>query len=245
MMDDFQYLSEYYDSFVGADYPTMAEYVHQKLTLLQCKGKYGVDLGCGSGTLTYQMAQLGYDMIGIDRSNGMLAQAAFKRPEGSDVLFLQQDLTDFELYGPSDFMISTLDCINYLDSEGVCRFLKACNQNLAADGLLIFDFNTLYKYESVLDGRTFVYETEDAFCVWENEFDGHTMYYDLTYFILNEQGSYNRFEDHQSQTYHSPEFIMKQLAEHGFSVLSAEEDYTSCPLSETTQRIVITAKKEQ
>lgn len=243
-MDDFQFLSDYYDAFVGADYDKIAAYIQDKLAAKGLGKGYGVDLGCGSGTLTFLLEKQGHDMIGIDRSEGMLTQVFDKMPEESQALFTLQDLTDFELYGAADFMVSTLDCLNYFDSpEDIDHFLQCCTDNLKDGGLLIFDFNTLYKYEHVLDGQNFIYETEEAFCVWENEFDGIKMYYDLIYFVQNESGSYERREDHQVQTFFAKELILEKLKKYGFDLLSAESDYDSRPVTEDSQRIVITAQK--
>ena len=88
----------------------------------------------------------------------------------------------------------------------------------------------------------FVYETEDVFCVWENEFDGNEMHYDLTYFVKSGD-KYKRFEDYQRQVYYVPEKILGLLEQCGFDILSLEDDYEEKALSEQTDRIVLTAQK--
>lgn len=242
-MDDFGYLSYYYDQFVGADYCAIGQYIDHKIQKYCPIARDGVDLGCGSGTLTYILEEYGYDMIGVDRSQSMLMQAADKKPPHSNVLLLQQDLTRLQLHHPVDFMISTLDCLNYLEEENdVERFLKRCASFLKPNGLLILDYNTIYKYKHILDGQNFIYETEDTFCVWENEFDGQHMYYDLTYFVQTDN-LYERCEDHQIQTYYSSETILNLIQAAGFDVLSLEDDYRGISVGEQTQRIVLTAQK--
>lgn len=242
-MIGFEVLSDYYDMFVGADYDGIANYIDLNIKKHCPAATYGVDLGCGSGTLTFKLSDMGYDMIGIDGSEAMLCRAVDKKGSDSNVLFLQQDLTHFDLYGAADFMISTLDCLNYLTNiEAIDLFFRRVALFLKQDGLFIFDFNTLYKYAGVLDGQNFVYETDDAFFVWENEFDGKNMYYDLTYFVRDDN-RYVRLEDHQQQTYYSLQDILDLLKKYNFSVLSVTDDYTDQPLNDKTQRIVITAKK--
>ncbi len=242
-MDDFEYLAYYYDQFVGADYAKMGEYIQTKIKQYRPYAQFGADLGCGSGTLTYILEKYGYDMIGVDRSQSMLMQAMDKKPVTSNVVLLQQDLTKLDLIQPIDFMVSTLDCLNYLETENqVKSFFGRCARFLQPGGVLIIDFNTISKYSHILNGQTFVYETEDAFCVWENEFNGNHMYYDLTYFV--QKGSlYERFEDHQVQTYYAPETICQFLENAGFEILSMEDDYDLNPISEQTARIVLTAQK--
>ena len=242
-MDDFAFLSDFYDEFVGADYDKIVKYIQCQLKRYLPQATHGADLGCGSGTLTYKLANLGYDMIGIDRSEAMLAQAAYKKREKDTILFLQQDMTNFELLNLTDFIVSSLDCVNYLDnSDEFIQFVNRCKTFLNTDGLLVFDFNTLYKYERVLDGKNFVYETEKAFCVWENEFDGKNMHYDLTYFI-NDGDRYKRLDEYQRQTYFTPEFIADALEKHNFKILSMQDDYNDRSVTNETERIVLTAQK--
>ena len=244
-MDCFELLSEYYDEFVSANYDKIAQYIHQKINSFSIDAKRGVDLGCGSGTLTFMLSDLGYDLIGIDCSNAMLSQAVSKNSEEKQVLFIQQNMTEIELCGHYDFMISSLDCINYLDDiDEVITFFGRCNQFLRPDGLLIFDFNTLYKYAQVLDGQNFVYETEQVFCVWENEFDGKNMHYDLTYFTRAGR-KYERCDEYQKQTYFSPQQLISALEGQGFEVLSIEDDYEAIGVHDKTQRMVITAQKRR
>ena len=242
-MSGFEILSGYYDQFVGADYDSIADFIDQTVKKYCPVATYGVDLGCGSGTLTFRLSEMSYDMIGIDSSEAMLCRAMDKKSDDSNVLFLQQDLTELDLYGAADFMVSTLDCLNYLyDIEDVEAYLERVALFLKPNGLFVFDFNALYKYTDVLDGQNFVYKTEDAFCVWENEFDGQNMYYDLTYFVL-EGDKYIRLEDHQQQTYYPLQDILDLLKKYNLNVLNITDDYTDQPLNEKTQRIVITAKK--
>ncbi len=241
-MNGFEYLANFYDEFVGADYSKIAHYINKKLETHLPYAHYGVDLGCGSGTLTYQLANMGYDMIGVDCSEAMLGQAVSKY-SGSNILFIQQDMAELELYGAADFMVSSLDCINYLsDVDELKTVLKRCTSFLKSKGILIFDFNSYHKYSSVLNDKNFIYETDDVYCVWENTFDGVNMYYDLTYFKKMED-QYKRFDEYQKQTYFSIQQVTEILVNLGYDVLSLEDDYTNSAVDEQTDRIVITAQK--
>ncbi len=241
-MSGFEYLAFFYDEFVGADYSKIAHYIDKKIKTYLPDAHYGVDLGCGSGTLTSLLSDSGYDMIGIDHSEAMLGQAVQKY-SGKDILFIQQDMTEIDLYGIADFMVSSLDCINYLNDISELKImLERCTSFLKPEGLLVFDFNSHYKYSSVLNDKNFIYETDDVFCVWENTFDGENMYYDLTYF-QNMGDHYRRFQEYQKQTYFSIEQITEILENLGYTILSLEDDYTEKAIDEQTQRIVLTAQK--
>ena len=80
------------------------------------------DLGCGTGSLTELLAGYGYDMIGVDNSDDMLEIAMDKRSEtGLDILYLLQDMREFELYGTVRAVVSICDSMNYImDYEDRC-----------------------------------------------------------------------------------------------------------------------------
>ena len=114
-MESYGRFAGVYDVFMdNVNYREWADYIIE--TLAQ-DGRDGLvlELGCGTGTVTEMLADAGYDMIGIDNSEEMLAEAMEKRAEsGHDILYLLQDMQDFELYGTVRAVISVCDSMNYL-----------------------------------------------------------------------------------------------------------------------------------
>ena len=97
------------------DYPSWSAYLSGLLR------EYGVDdglvleLGCGTGSMTQLLAQKGYDMIGVDNSLDMLEIAMDKKEEsGQDILYLLQDMREFELYGTVRAVVSCCDSVKYI-----------------------------------------------------------------------------------------------------------------------------------
>ena len=77
-----------------------------------------LELGCGTGSMTELLAEAGYDMIGVDNSEEMLAEAMEKRVEsGHEILYLLQDMQEFELYGTVRAVVSVCDGLNYITEE--------------------------------------------------------------------------------------------------------------------------------
>ena len=72
-----------------------------------------LDLACGTGRMTTELADRGYDMIGVDGSEEMLSKA-YERSEGKGILYLLQDMRSFELYGTVGAVTCCLDSLNYL-----------------------------------------------------------------------------------------------------------------------------------
>ena len=106
----------FYDEFNGeADYEALFGYIHVKLQQAGIQDGIVADLGCGTGDLALMLAQAGYDMIGVDNSEEMLELALEKKEKsGSDILYLCQDMREFELYGTVAAVVSICDCMNYI-----------------------------------------------------------------------------------------------------------------------------------
>ena len=110
-----------YDTFMdNIPYEEWCEYLTNLLCDYGVKDGLLLDLGCGTGSLTELLAERGYDMIGIDYSEEMLDLAMEKRMEsGKDILYLCQDMREFELYGTVAAVVSICDCMNYItEPEG-------------------------------------------------------------------------------------------------------------------------------
>ncbi len=244
-MDAFSQLSSFYDQMVGADYQSICDFICNKIEKYNPSANLLVDLGCGSGTLSMLLSEKGYDIIGVDNSDAMLSKAIQKSTFTKDILWLQQDMTDLDLYGTVDVIICTLDGFNYLyDEDMLQETIRRCSLFLNPNGLLIFDVNTKYKYESILQNQCFVYETSDAYCIWETDKEDDDIYFDLTFFIKQKDGRYIRKEETQQQHYFSPDTIKFLLQQNKLICKEICDDYTKAEKDSENQRIVFIAQKE-
>lgn len=177
-----------YDSFM--DNVPYEMWCEQTLAILRTYGiSSGIiaELGCGTGTLTEMLAEKGFDMIGIDVSQEMLMEAMQKKYEsGHDILYLNQDMREFELYGTCRAIISRCDSINYItEPEDLLKVFKLVNNYLDPKGLFVFDVKSEFMFKELLGSNTFARSTEDASYIWENYYDEQKRLneYDLTMFI--------------------------------------------------------------
>jgi len=226
------------------EYEKRAEYVKKLIDMhFGKKASLLCDLGCGTGTMCNLMSQKGFDVIGIDSSETMLSVASSKS-EGKNVLYLNQDMCDFELFGTVDVFISMLDSVNYItDPDDFDRMLSLVNNYLNPDGIFIFDVNSKFKFENILADNTYAYEVDSIFYTWENYYEDELLDIYLNFFSKNENGTYNRMSEHHMQRYYSDEFIKKSCLKNRFSVLGVYEDLTVLPPEETGERIFYVIKK--
>lgn len=221
--------SNVYDMFMdNIPYEQWADRIEHILRQNNINDGLVLDLGCGTGTLTELMAKRGYDMIGVDSSEDMLAEAIEKRPDDLDILYLNQDIREFELYGTVRAVISSCDTLNYVtEPEDLLDVLKLVNNYLEPDGVFIFDMNAIEKYEEVLSDNVFAENRDNASFIWENMYDSETQIneYALTLFIEDEEsGMYEKSEEFHYQRAYSREEIADLLDRAGFAVLDMTEE---------------------
>ena len=208
-----------------------------------------LDLGCGTGTLTELLARRDYDMIGIDNAQEMLQIAMDKRDRsGLDILYLLQDMRSFELYGAVGAVISVCDSINYLlEDEDVVQTFRLVNNYLLPEGIFIFDFNTVYKYEVVIGDATIAENRERCSFIWDNYYHEKEQIneYDLTVFVQEGEGEdiYRRFQE----THYQRGYCLKQMKEYllkaGLVFVEAVDADTHGEITDTSERIYVVARK--
>lgn len=240
--------AEYYDSLTSnVSYDETAKYVADILSENGIKKGILLDLACGTGTMSVQMAKRGYEVIGIDNSPEMLSEAREKAYEAKeDILFLCQDMCDIDLYGTVECTICLLDSLNHLESEEeLLAAFKGVSLFTVPGGLLIFDVNTQYKHKYVLGNNTFVYDNDDVYCVWQNEYDDESKTVEIFLdFFEEENGLYRRSSEYFTECAFSDETIRRLLKEAGFSNVKAYGELSRNAPSETEERIFYVARKD-
>lgn len=205
-----------------------------------------LDLGCGTGTLTELLAKEGYDMIGIDYSQEMLSRAMEKREEsGLQILYLLQDMREFELYGTVKAVVSVCDSLNYLlEEEDVIETFRLVNNYLDPKGLFIFDFNTVYKYKEVIGDATIAENREDCSFIWENYYheEDEINEYEVTFFI-KEGELFRRFEETHYQRGYTPGQMKDFLAKAGLEFVSMADSDTGGEVTPESERIYMVARE--
>lgn len=245
---EYALLSEYYNRFTDdVPYERWADFFERVFEQKQVNPKVILDLACGTGSLTRILAQRGYDMIGADQSEDMLMMAQVAcmdaNPE-KPVLLLHQPMQELDLYGSMDACVCCLDSVNYVEEPGMLReAMKRVFMFLEPGGLFIFDINTRSKLERI-NGQSFVREDEDVFCVWQCLIeDNELCHYDFDIFELNEEGTWNRYQEHHVERIYETEFLLDMLCEVGFTEIEQRGELSDEAPAEQEERIFFIARK--
>ncbi len=207
-----------------------------------------LDLGCGTGTLSFILEENGYDIIGVDQSFDMLSVANEKKYElNSNAIFLCQSAEELDLYGTVDCAVCVLDTINHINTlDKVKQAIEKVSLFMNMNGVFIFDINTLYKHEQVLADNTFVYDMDEVYCVWQNSYceAKKRTDIDLDFFIKEENGeNFERYSESFSEFSYDTDDILNILNDSGFEILQISDDYSDSPVNDKTERAVFVARK--
>lgn len=208
-----------------------------------------LDLACGTGRMTRELASRGYDMIGVDGSSDMLSEAMYSH-NSDGILYLLQDMREFELYGTVDAVVCCLDSINYLlDVSDVEKTFSLVHNYLNPCGLFMFDINSPYKFEHVYADNAYVLEDEDEdgraiYCGWQNDYDRKSGICDfyLTLFEEKEDGSYVRSDEHQRERCYSLDTLKALLEKTGMEIIGVYSDFEMTPATTDDDRWYIVAR---
>lgn len=246
----YQEFAHIYDEFMQTiPYTQWADYTEELWKHHGLKPELVLDLACGTGSLAIELAKRGYDMIGADGSFEMLNVAREKTMEeglSESILYLLQDMREFELYGTVDSILCTCDSLNYLLEEDDLRQVFALAENyLDKDGLFLFDMNTEYKYRELLGDEVFAETSEDAAFIWENFYDEEEKInqYQVTFFEEKEDGSYARGEEIHLQKAYDKDLVIRLLEEAHFKVEAVYDAFTLEDAKEDSERITFVARE--
>lgn len=247
MNNTYTCFSAFYDLFMdNIDYGQWCEYLTSLLEEYHISSGLLLELGCGTGSMTELLAAKGYDMIGLDNSCDMLDAAMEKKySSGHDILYLNQDMREFELYGTVAAVVSICDSLNYITKyEELVTVFKLVNNYLDPNGLFIFDMNMEAKFKAINDS-VIAENREEASFIWENTYydKEHINEYELTIFAPCGGGKYEKFTETHYERAYSLEEIKKALTDAGMTFVVSYQAFTRQPPNKDSERIYIIAKE--
>jgi SAM-dependent methyltransferase len=154
--DDFNAQNDY-ESWFGALLPRLEREGLRTGKLL--------DVACGTGRAFAPMLRRGWQITACDISPAMIAKAKEKHA-GEAITYDVADMTRLPVYGEFQLVWALNDPVNYLVGDGDLQSaLEAMGANLAPEGLLVFDCNTLMMFRTSFEPETGL--VRDARWRWE------------------------------------------------------------------------------
>jgi len=179
-----------------------------------------------------------------------------KQETEPDILYLLQDMREFELYGTVRAVVSICDSMNYITEEAdLLQVFRLVNNYLDPGGVFIFDLNTLYKYEEILAENVFAENRDEGSFIWENWYDSETQIneYDLTLYIRSEsngfrdcsENSYERYEEVHYQKAYAIDRVSELLKEAGLHLEAVYDAFTLDQPRLESERVYFVARETQ
>lgn len=255
-MSAYESFARVYDMFMdNIPYKEWCNYLTGLLKEYEVDDGLVLELGCGTGNATRLLSDAGYDMIGVDNAPDMLEIALEKKEEeGQDILYLCQDMREFELYGTVRAIVSICDSMNYLTEDGdLEQVFRLANNYLDPGGLFIFDMNTEYKYREMLGDQTIAEERENCSFIWDNYYyeEEKINEYQLSLFVedpvLSEktgQDICRKFQEMHYQRAYSLAEVKAALEVAGMEFIAAYDAFTRNPVHQESERMYIIAREQ-
>lgn len=249
-----------YDMFMdNVPYDEWAAYIKKLLVQYSIDKGLLLELGCGTGSMTRRLTDMGYDMIGIDYSEEMLGIAREKDSENTGILYLCQDMRDFELYGTVAAVYSVCGSMNYIISEeDMLKVFGLVNNYLDPQGIFIFDLDTPYEYGKVLGDNTIAENREDGSFIWENSYYEDEMINEinLSLFIKDQTDDddfvktgeytlYRKYEETHYRRAYSIDTIRRLIEEAGMEWVAAYDAITKKKPTDNSERLYIIAREKR
>ena len=202
-----------------------------------------LDIGCGAGRHSIELARRGFDVLGIDPSAAMIA-SAIERADGEKVKpkFLQmkgEDIAWFEEFDAAICLFTTLGQVD--EREDNQRLLFSGAQSLRPGGHFILEIpqrewleNNLKRSERLGGGETYTYVERSYSAEQEQvtEVFARVSPKEKRTFILR----YRLFDQEE---------IQKLLEKAGLADITFYGGYEKTPLVSDSPTMVVTARKEK
>ena len=244
-MESYSDFAKIYDFVMKdeVDYLKWTDFLMEIFEKYNIKPELGCDIGCGTGTFTYNLSNKGIDMIGIDVSMDMLNVAKEKYP---DILFLNQDMREFELYGTVDIITCMLNAVNYLESEDEIEdFFLLVKNYLNPDGIFVLDMDTKYKLMDVMGNNIHIHDSDDLYYVWESQLvENERAVESHIDFFVKTDGSYYKISEMQKEWIYEIDDIKRIIKKTGLRLLEVTSPLQFKEVDKEDLRAVFVLRKE-
>ena len=239
---DFSY---YYDRLTtDIDYQMWSNYIIEIINRKNLKSKRVLEMACGTGNISINMAKLGFKVTAADFSSDMLSVAYSKALDNDvSIKFLCQDMANMMINEKFGVMLCLCDSINYLtDDNQIISLFNWAYDHIEDDGILIFDINSPYKLRNIIGNNTFTYNEDDIVYIWDNYLNDDTVDFYISFFV-KEGELYRRFDEIHTERIYKIDQLTQMLRHAGFSNIEIYDGFTFNSPSIKSERINFIVQK--
>ncbi|OCB00004.1 class I SAM-dependent DNA methyltransferase [Clostridium beijerinckii] len=204
-----------------------------------------LDLACGTGNVSINVAKYFKTVYAVDLSDDML-NVAFDKFKKNKIKakVICQDMCELSLNKRFDLITSVLDSTNYItEDEDLLDYFSSVYEHLKENGIFIFDINSYYKLSTVLGNNIYTYSSEEIFYTWENSFEDDVLNMFLTFFVKNENELYKKFEEEHFERAYEESYIENILKKCNFRIINKFSGYSDEEVNENSERILYIVSK--
>ncbi|AVK50766.1 S-adenosylmethionine-dependent methyltransferase [Clostridium beijerinckii] len=204
-----------------------------------------LDLACGTGNVSINVAKYFKTVYAVDLSDDML-NVAFDKFKKNKIKakVICQDMCELSLNKRFDLITSVLDSTNYItEDEDLLDYFSSVYEHLKENGIFIFDINSYYKLSTVLGNNIYTYSSEEIFYTWENSFEDDVLNMFLTFFVKTENELYKKFEEEHFERAYKESYIEDILKKCNFRIINKFSGYSDEEVNENSERILYIVSK--
>lgn len=266
-MAQYEILAYFYDELMDdVNYKLWSDHIEEIFKYNNVSPNNILELACGTGNITIEMAKRGYDIVGLDISDEMLEVAYMKTVErGRDIRYISQDMTELDYSRKTDCVLCMCDGFNYITDKNSLKIVfEKVYELLDKNGIIVFDISSSYKIKNILGNNFMVDKRDEINSMWINTYDDETklVEMDLTFFIkldevldeedyekissmsLGEESLYKKYEETHIQRAYDEDEIIDLLKEVGFSSINSFGDFSMSSPEDRCERIFFSAVKK-
>jgi len=249
-------LAPHYDELMRVvPYPQWAEYVWLLWDIHNHQAHRVLDCACGTGNLTFELARLGLNVVGIDLSAPMIAQAKAKAGQSTlaspnatpTVEFFEADLTRFDLKRRFDSATCLYDSLNYItEPDALSRAFRCVRAHLEIGGVWVFDMNSDWAFRADLFSQSNRDPRQALNYGWQAHFDAASRLCTVSMRFDRQKPdgtSETFYETHRERAYLLPE-IEAMLKQTGWTHLGSYDAYTLNRPRERSERWFFVARND-
>jgi len=227
------------------DYRAWVDYLERIFKRFRVQPELVLDLACGTGIPTVMLARRGYHLIGLDRSQEMLAELAKKRGN-LPIELIHADMRQFTLARPVDAAICLYDSMNYLLTDADLVNCFGCvRRSLKRSGLFVFDMNTVYGLAEMWGSRTTTRTVGNIISIWQHSYDPQsrisTLHLTFWENPTEEGAEPQRFEEVHQERGYTVEEVERYLRQAGFTETHFFQHSGFNPVGPWTTRMMVVA----